>query len=290
MKSKGKYMGYVLGGIGTLIVSLYSYLFLAAPEMGIDKELDFKNRNIVNDTLCFTVNANLQNKYFFGITLDTVESAIFLNDTKIGSLESINKSKVSSNSVSKIPLSLKFPLSNIATIAKHKADTLNLAIKGDAEIGFPVFSYKKSFSEVFNFAMSDIPLLEMPDFSKDFIAVKSAKLKTIDLNKSVVEINFDIKNPATLAVTLQNYSCKLFINDKYCGDGDIKNPILVEAKPIVTNGKITFEIDNGKLLFSLPGSLFSLKIQYRTEGVMTVKYQNNDISVPFNFKGDLIKI
>ena len=285
----------VLSSLIFLVLFLIVNLFLCSPT-GLAPEIvrvnTIKIIDFNHDSLKLSITAKSINKNDFEINIANLSLNIICEGDTIGEARRDDPFTIAPLDTADLVFIANLLTKNILKLSSKAEDSVALNFIGSAKSDLSIVNLPIgiNLNYTFNLKENISETLKNDVEHHKIIAVKSAKLEELSWNESVVEIDFDIKNPYGLEIFIKNYPSKILINDYTAGEGNIAGEIFVQPKGKITNGLIVYELDNIKTIATLIGSIFNRKLEYETDGILSISILEYDITFPYSFKGELVRI
>jgi len=261
-----------------------------APEFKEIKETEILKFN--SDSLWVSIVILAENKNDFEIDIENlIVNIIHQNDT-LGFAERKEKWIIKSLETGNVKFNAVLGTEKMLKIISSDEDSLQLSLKGSADANLGLITLPVDVDLSFIIAVKDqiAKSIKQDTESDKIITIVSAGLKSMGFGESIVEIDFKINNPYGIVFSVINYPSKISINGKEAGTGNVVDVIMVNSKGNESKGKIRYTLSNSKTLASLFGSLFSGKLEYKTEGNLLINIMGFNIQFPYSMNGVLVKI
>jgi hypothetical protein len=288
-----KFLLPVIVGITLLFIATNRFICTPtgiAPEFKEIKKTEISRFNA--DSLWVSIVAIAENKNNFDIEIeDLLVNIIHQNDT-LGYALRKDKWELGSLKSGEIQFNVVMESKKILNLLSIGEDSLKFDLTGSTKADLGLITLPVGVDLDFTIAVKEqLGKLVQSDIDNEkIIRIKSAELKKLSLDKSIVEIEFKIENPYGIEFSVINYPSKIFINDKESGSGNINEVILVHSKENESSGMIKYQLSNTKVFTSLFGSVFSGQLDYRTEGDLLIDILGFNIQFQYKTKGVLVKL
>jgi LEA14-like dessication related protein len=232
------------------------------------------------------------NKNDSDIDIDYVYLNLMIDNNIIGSALSTEKITMEKFDTSSVSFHANLNTLKAIELASEKKDTINLRLKGEltADLGLISIPVKVDLKHKFDLQKKITETIENDTKSNKLLKVGKARLKSLSLANSTVEVEFKLTNPYGIDILLKDYPSQIFINENKSGEGNISTEILLQKENSTAEGSVIYELKNVKTISSLFGSILKRKLEYRTGGIVKLEVLGYNIQFPFNFEGELIKI
>jgi LEA14-like dessication related protein len=229
-----------------------------------------------------------------GVTVNLLDMRIqilYHSDT-LGSAQSNQPINLSTDSIQKVPLLIELRTPKILHLFSQELDTIQLDIEGEAFIKWFIIKLPLPIKTQMSLSPKDVLKRFYTDSlsTKNIAKVNRAYLKSLGFSESIVTVEFSLTNPVNLPITLLSYPATLFINDRNSGTGNIDTAIYLAKMNDTAAGTISFHLNNLRTLIALGGGLLSAKLEYETKGKLHIQVFDNEIILPYSFKGVLKKL
>lgn len=281
--------------ISSAVLFFAANTFLCSPT-GTAPEIidvtDIKILELKSDSLKLNIYVLALNKNDSDVDIDDVYLNLMINNDIIGS--ALSDGEISIEKFDTSTVSFYANLNTLKTIelASEKKDTINLRLKGEvtADLGLISIPVKVDLKHKFDLQKKLTETIEKDTKNNKLLKVGAARLKSLSLGNSTVEVEFKLTNPYGIDILLKDYPSQIFINENKSGEGNITKEILLQKENSTANGSVKYELNNVKTISSLFGSILKRKLEYRTGGTIKLEILGYNIQFPFNFEGELIKI
>lgn len=289
----------IISSVILLIVLFVGWTSLNFSEFIKPKLLGVTNIEVIEinkDTVSINVEVSLINNFFLNVDISEIKVNIFSGEDTIGTVNSIIKMTLPGNDTSKLNLPANFNTAKLAKLLEENSDSIKIKLKGLIDVKILFFNKDIEIDEDLNIALKSSLLKAIEKVSNNektaeqIIEIKSAKLIDVGLQNSKVLIEFTLKNPYNVPITLISYPADIYINDNYAGKGNLKEEIELQANKDTTNGEFEFEVENIRGIKSLIRTIFTIKMTYKTIGDLNLKVLGYKIKIPYSTSGDLIKL
>ena len=282
--------------LGLAVVLFFALnLFICSPK-GIAPEIkdisDIRILELKSDSLKLDIAVLALNKNDSDVEIDNIFLKLIIDKDTIGSAFTNEEIVMKRFEISTVSFIANLNTPKAIEIAAKKKDIINLRMKGEVTANLGLFSMlaEVELEYKFDFKKKLTEIVESDAESNKLIKVKAAKLKSLDLGNSKIEIDFILTNPYDIDITLKSYSSQIYINENEAGKGNLDSEISLKNKKSVVNGSVIYTMSNFKTISSLLGSMLKRKLYYRTGGILQLEVLGYNIQFPFNLKGELIKI
>jgi LEA14-like dessication related protein len=281
--------------ISSAILFLAVNTFLCSPE-GIAPEIievtDIKILKLNSDSLELDISLLTLNKNNSDIGIENIYLNLVFEKDTIGTAFRKEKIELKSLDTSTVNFIANLSTLKAIEIASNKKDTIDLNMKGKvaSDLGLITMPVEVDLNHKFDLRKALTETIEKDTKNNKLIKVQSAKLNSLSLGKSTVEVEFKLTNPYGIDILLKNYPSQIFINENKSGEGNISSEIKLQKENAAAVGSVIYELSNTNTISSLFGSILKRKLEYRTSGVIKIEISGYDIQFPFNFKGELVKI
>jgi len=281
--------------ISAAVLFFVANTFLCSPT-GIAPEIidvtDIKILELKSDSIKLNINVLALNRNESDVDIDNVYLNLMTDDDIIGSALNTEKTTMEKFDTSSVSFHANLNTLKAIELASEKKDTINLRLKGElnADLGLISIPVKVDLKHKFDLKKKLAETVENDTRSNKLLKVGAAKLKSLGLANSTVEVDFKLTNPYGIDILLKDYPSQIFINENNSGEGNITTEILLQKENSTSEGSVIYELKNFKTISSLFGSILKRKLEYRTAGIIRLEVLGYNIQFPFNFKGELIKI
>jgi LEA14-like dessication related protein len=269
--------------------------FLCTPT-GIAPEIidvtDIKILELRSDSLKLDIRVLALNRNDSDVEIEDVFLNLIIDTDTIGSAFRSEKITMGRFDTSTVSFYANLYTLKAIKLASKKKDTINLRMKGEvtADLGLITMPVEVDLAHKFDLQKELSETIEKDTKNNKLLNVESAKLNSVSLGESTVEIEFKLTNPYGIDILLQNYPSQIFINENKSGEGNIASEILLQKEKSTADGSVIYELSNVKTISSLFGSILKRKLEYQTNGMLKLKVLGYNIQFPFNFRGELVKI
>lgn len=281
--------------ISTAVFFFVANTFLCSPT-GIAPEIidvtEIKILELKSDSLKLNINVLALNKNDSDIDIDNVYLNLMIDNDIIGSALSAEEIRMKKFDTSTVSFYANLNTLKAIEIASEKKDTINLRLKGEvtADLGLISIPAEVDLKHKFNLQKKISETVENDTKRNKLLKIGAAKLKSLGLANSTVEVEFKLTNPYGIDILLKDYPSQIYINEDKSGEGNITTEILLQKENLTAEGSVIYELKNVKTISSLFGSILKRKLEYRTGGIIKLEVLGYNIQFPFNFEGELIKI
>jgi LEA14-like dessication related protein len=284
-----------------VIIFSAAVLFFAANTLfctskGIAPEIkditDIKILELRSDSLTLNINVIALNENDSDIEIYDICLSLIIDSDTIGSAYRNEKVRLKKFDTSTVSLSAILNTPKVIDFASVNKNTAKLKFIGDltADLGLFKLPVGVELEHKFDIQRKITETVESDTRKNKLIKVEAAKLKSVGLDNSTVEIEFAINNPYGVDFLLKDYPSQIYINENKSGDGNIESEILLEKEAMIVKGSIVYMLSNLETISSLLGSVIKRKLNYQTSGTLHLEVLGYNIKFPFNFKGELINI
>lgn len=261
-----------------------------APELSELKNISISDFD--EDSLNLLVTVAAINKNDFDITIKNFFTNIIYRQDSIGTTEREKEFTIPASDTFDVKLAAFLSTKKILKLSSDAPDFININLAGtaDADLGIITLPVNIDLDYSFNPKENISKTVQMDVEQQKIISVKKAVLKSISMDKSIVEIEFEIKNPYGINFSVNEYPSTIFINDFESGDGTLGDTIFVETAGSSISGSMIYEMNNVKTLTNLIGSIFKRELAYKTKGMLDLTILDFNLKLPYSFEGVLVKI
>lgn len=285
--------------IVTIFLSIILFLivnkFLCSPSGTAPEIIDVRDIRITDfsaESLNLSVTATAVNKNNFEIDVTELSAKIVFKDDAIGVASREAQLTIAPLDTAEFTFTADLVTKKVLNLGSEEIDSIDLELIGSAKADLGIISLPVDVNLNHTFNLKDnISRIVQNDVKQHkILTIVNAKLNSLKPDNSAVEIEFNIKNPYDLEISVLNFPSQLYINDVEAGSGNIVERIIVQPGGKKTNGLMIYKLSNLKTLASLFGSILKRKIEYETKGLLSISVLGYEIRFPFTHKGDLIKI
>jgi LEA14-like dessication related protein len=293
MKNRMIKLMFVL--ISAFALFLVANKFICTPKGIAPEVIDISGLKIIklnSDSLTVNINVLALNKNDSEIEVENIYLNLLIANDTIGAAVRTEEILMARFDTSSISFLANLSTLKAVELASNKSDTIDLRIKGDATADLGLISLPVDIDLTHKFSLIErlTETIQQDTKNNRLLVVKAAKLKSLSLGKSTVEVEFTLTNPYGIDINLKDYPSQIYINNNHSGEGNISTGILLQKENSVTDGSVIYKLSNAETVSSLFGSILLRKLEYRTTGTITLDVLGYGIQFPFNFKGELIKI
>ncbi len=281
--------------VSAVVLLFATNTFLCSPT-GVAPEIiditDIKILKLKSDSLKLSINVLTLNNNDSDIEIDNIYLNLIIDNNIIGSAFRSKKVTMEKFDTSTINFHANLNTLKIIKLASNKKDTINLRLKGEvtADLGLIDMPVEVDLNHKFDLQKELTETIEKDTKNNKLLKVESAKLNSVSLGESTVEIEFKLTNPYGINILLKDYPSQIIINENKSGDGNISSEILLLEENSIADGSVIYELSNFKIISSLLGSILKRKLEYQTSGMLKLEVLGYNIQFPFNFKGELVEI
>ena len=281
--------------VSAVVLLFAANTFLCSPT-GVAPEIidvtDIKILKLKSDSLKLSINVLTLNKNDSDIEIDNIYLNLIIDNNIIGSAFRSEKVTMEKFDTSTINFHANLNTLQIIKLASNKKDTINLRLKGKvtADLGLIDMPVEVDLYHKFDLQKELTETIEQDTKNNKLLKVESAKLNSVSLDESTVEIEFKLTNPYGINILMKDYPSQIIINENKSGEGNISSEILLLEENSIADGSVIYELSNFKIISSLFGSILKRKLEYQTSGMLKLEVLGYDIQFPFNFKGELVEI
>ncbi len=245
-----------------------------------------------SESLNLTALINIENTNVFGVTVSDINFDILNEGTFLGKTVKKEKVDLPSGEITTVEFDLELEPGRVAEILSKQEDTLKLVLKGSLVAEALVFTLPQEIELPYDFPLKSNleKLFESESNRGNLVNVEKAELKKLGLTNTTLHIKFTLNNPYNIPLRLIEYPSKIYINDSYSGDGELKKIISLKENEKSKKGVFIFEGDNIRSVLSTLKSIFSRELKYRTEGELELEVLGYKIKIPFTNTGTVVKI
>ncbi len=281
--------------VSAAVIFLAVNTFLCSPAGIAPEIIDLKDIEILelkSDSIKLNINVLALNKNDSDLEIIDVNLKLMIEDNLIGTAIRTEEITMEKFDTSSIKFYANLNTLKAVELYSEKKDTVHLRLKGEvtADLGLITIPVKVDLKHKFDLQRKITETIENDTKSNNLLKVGAAKIESIGLNNSIVEVEFKLINPYEIDILLTDYPSHIFINDNKSGDGNISSEILLQREKSVAYGSVIYKLSNFKTISSLFGSILKGKLVYRTSGMLYLVVLGYNIQFPFNFKGELVKI
>lgn len=289
----------IISSVILLIILFVGWTSLNFSEFIKPKLLGVTNIEVIEinkDTVSINVEVSLINNFFLNVDINEIKVNIFSGEDTIGAVNSVLKTSLPGNDTSKLNLPADFHTAKLAKLLEENSDSIKIKLKGLIDVKILFFNKDIEIDEDLNIALKSSLLKAIEKVSSNeetaqqIIEIKSAKLIDVGLKNSKVLIEFTLKNPYNVPITLISYPADIYINDNYAGKGNLKKEIVLQEIGEITKGEFEFDVENIRGIKSLIKTIFTTKMTYKTIGNLHLTVLGYIIKIPYSTSGDLIKL
>ena len=286
---------FVVLGLCAIGMSLTKLLCIGDAKTPVLKEIKgIELISIMADSANISANIVLENPNNFAITIQKLQADILFENNKIGKLNIVDSCVLPANGSAQMKIKSEMQTDKVVEAFSRGKDSLLLTLQGNASVKAFGMMFNKDVAMPFTFSLNSsiYKLLKEQTNSKKMIVTDKASLESISLDNSIVNISFHIANSYPLPFEILSYPSKIYINDKFVGEGNITNPIAVKKSDSSAVGEMKFSLNNFDLASTALSGLLQLKAEwkYRTEGDLRVKIFGRELKMPFTGNGTLVKL
>ena len=286
---------FVVLGLCAIGMSLTKLLCIGDAKTPVLKEIKgIELISIMADSANISANIVLENPNNFAITIQKLQADILFENNKIGKLNIVDSCVLPANGSAQMKIKSEMQTDKVVEAFSRGKDSLLLTLQGNALVKAFGMMFNKDVAMPFTFSLNSsiYKLLKEQTNSKKMIVTDKASLESISLDNSIVNISFHIANSYPLPFEILSYPSKIYINDKFVGEGNITNPIAVKKSDSSAVGEMKFSLNNFDLASTALSGLLQLKAEwkYRTEGDLRVKIFGRELKMPFTGNGTLVKL
>ncbi len=286
---------FVVLGLCAIGMSLTKLLCIGDAKTPVLKEIKgIELISIMADSANISANIVLENPNNFAITIQKLQADILFENNKIGKLNIVDSCVLPANGSAQMKIKSEMQTDKVVEAFSRGKDSLLLTLQGNALVKAFGMMFNKDVAMPFTFSLNSsiYKLLKEQTNSKKMIVTDKASLESISLDNSIVNISFHIANSYPLPFEILSYPSKIYINDKFVGEGNITNPIAVKNSDSSAVGEMKFSLNNFDLASTALSGLLQLKAEwkYRTEGDLRVKIFGRELKMPFTGNGTLVKL
>lgn len=269
--------------------------FLCSPK-GIAPEIievtNIKILKLNSDSLKLDISVFALNKNDTDVEIDAVYLNLLIDKDTIGTAFRTEEIKMKKFDTSTVSFFAHLNTLKAIEIASKEKDTIDLNMKGkvSADLGLITMPVEVDLNHQFDLQKELTKTIEKDTKNNKLLKVQSAKLNSVSLGKSTVEVAFNLTNPYGIDILLKDYPSQIFINENKSGEGNISSEIKLEKENANANGSVIYELSNIKTMSSLFGSILKRKLEYHTVGILNLEVLGYSVQFPFNFKGELVII
>jgi LEA14-like dessication related protein len=272
--------------VNTFLCSSYGI----APEV-----IDIKHVKIIklkSGLLNLQIGVLVLNKNKADVKIENVCLNLITENDTIGSVFEDKNTVMKGNDTTEVSFYTNLKTHKVLELASEQKDILTIIIKGEVnvDLGLTAIPADIDLSYAFNLKRELAETIERDTKEKKLIKIKKAILRSLNLGESTVEIGFTLTNPYDVDIILKEYPSQIFINEINSGKGKLTSEIKLPKENSAADGSAIYELSNLNTIKSLFGSVFTGKLEYRTNGTVFIDILGYDIQFPFNFEGELIKI
>ena len=281
--------------VSAVVLFFAANTFLCSPE-GIAPEIkvisDIKILELRSDSLKLEITVLALNRNDSDVEIDDIYLKLLHDKDTIGAAFSNEEIKIKSFETSTVNFFANINTPKAVELATEKNTIINLQLKGEvtADLGLIRMPVEVVLEHKFDLKKKLTAIVENDVENNKLIKVETAKLKSLGLGNSTVEIDLILTNPYELDFTVKKYPSHIYINGNEAGKGNLDSEIFLRKKKSIVNGSVIYELSNFKTISSLLGSILKKKLDYRTSGILQLEVLGYNIQFPFNFKGELVKI
>ena len=260
------------------------------PELLKVEKIEIQQFN--TDSINLNVFVTVLNRNNFKLDVSELYANILHNQDTIGFAKKDEMVQLNALDTAAINFYASLNTQKFIKSVSDKGDSLKLRILGttNADLGLFAVPVDIDLEYSFNAKENISQLVERDVQVENLIELEGGKLKSLGTSESVVEVEFEVRNPYGVDFKVEGYPSKIFINDKEAGSGNIKTPINIEKKGDGIKAVSVYKLDNIKTITSLFGSIFTRKLIYKTTGTLIIGILGYRIQFPYSFNGELIKI
>ncbi len=286
---------FVVLGLCAIGMSLTKLLCIGDAKTPVLKEIKgIELISITADSANISAHIVLENPNNFAITIQKLQADILFENNKIGKLNIVDSCVLPANGSAQMKIKSEMQTDKVVEAFSRGKDSLLLTLQGNALVKAFGMMFNKDVAMPFTFSLNSsiYKLLKEQTNSKKMIVTDKASLESISLDNSIVNISFHIANSYPLPFEILSYPSKIYINDKFVGEGNITNPIAVKNSDSSAVGEMKFSLNNFDLASTALSGLLQLKAEwkYRTEGDLRVKIFGRELKMPFTGNGTLVKL
>ena len=286
---------FVVLGLCAIGMSLTKLLCIGDAKTPVLKEIKgIELISITADSANISAHIVLENPNNFAITIQKLQADILFENNKIGKLNIVDSCVLPANGSAQMKIKSEMQTDKVVEAFSRGKDSLLLTLQGNALVKAFGMMFNKDVAMPFTFSLNSsiYKLLKEQTNSKKMIVTDKASLESISLDNSIVNISFHIANSYPLPFEILSYPSKIYINDKFVGEGNITNPIAVKKSDSSAVGEMKFSLNNFDLASTALSGLLQLKAEwkYRTEGDLRVKIFGRELKMPFTGNGTLVKL
>lgn len=286
---------FVVLGLCAIGMSLTKLLCIGDAKTPVLKEIKgIELISITADSANISAHIVLENPNNFAITIQKLQADILFENNKIGKLSIVDSCVLTANGSAQMKIKSEMQTDKVVEAFSRGKDSLLLTLQGNALVKAFGMMFNKDVAMPFTFSLNSsiYKLLKEQTNSKKMIVTDKASLESISLDNSIVNISFHIANSYPLPFEILSYPSKIYINDKFVGEGNITNPIAVKNSDSSAVGEMKFSLNNFDLASTALSGLLQLKAEwkYRTEGDLRVKIFGRELKMPFTGNGTLVKL
>ncbi len=286
---------FVVLGLCAIGMSLTKLLCIGDAKTPVLKEIKgIELISITADSANISAHIVLENPNNFAITIQKLQADILFENNKIGKLSIVDSCVLPANGSAQMKIKSEMQTDKVVEAFSRGKDSLLLTLQGNASVKAFGMMFNKDVAMPFTFSLNSsiYKLLKEQTNSKKMIVTDKASLESISLDNSIVNISFHIANSYPLPFEILSYPSKIYINDKFVGEGNITNPIAVKNSDSSAVGEMKFSLNNFDLASTALSGLLQLKAEwkYRTEGDLRVKIFGRELKMPFTGNGTLVKL
>lgn len=265
------------------------------PQLKVIKYDNIKILTLNKDDIRVSADVTIRNNKMFKIKITNPKLCVYSSDNfKLGDLILPGKISLPGKKEAVITVELVLMNPEVQRHLKISDGKAVLKFKGNADVKYLLFNKNLTINRTQEISFKEkvlkekiISLIKEQISKMKLIQVEKVHIDRFSLTETHFVLNFTVENEFALKARLNSYESKLFINNKFVGDGKLKAPVTLSPDFKEAKGQLVFQIENWQMLISSFNLLIAKKLEFTTQGNLSVELFNQDINIPYNFQGKL---